>query len=69
LRYIPNSPEERKEMLQAIGLESAEELFDSIPQDLLLKQPLNTPAALSEIPELGARASWAAVLIRITFRP
>jgi glycine dehydrogenase subunit 1 len=49
LRYIPNSPEERKEMLQAIGLESAEELFDSIPQDLLLKRPLNTPAALSEI--------------------
>ena len=36
-------------MLQAIGLESAEELFDSIPQDLLLKRPLNTPAALSEI--------------------
>jgi glycine dehydrogenase subunit 1 len=79
LRYIPNSPEERKEMLQAIGLESAEELFDSIPQDLLLKQPLNTPAALSEIellnswadeiPEPDARASWAAVLIRITFRP
>jgi glycine dehydrogenase subunit 1 len=68
LRYIPNSPEERKEMLQAIGLESAEELFDSIPQDLLLKQPLNTPAA-HEIPELGARASWAAVLIRITSRP
>jgi glycine dehydrogenase subunit 1 len=49
LRYIPNSPEERKEMLQAIGLESAEELFDSIPQDLLLKRSLNTPAALSEI--------------------
>jgi len=49
LRYIPNSPEERKEMLEAIGLESAEDLFDSIPQDLLLKRPLNTPAALSEI--------------------
>ena len=49
MRYIPNSPEERKEMLEAIGLKSAEELFDSIPQDLLLKRPLNTPAALSEI--------------------
>jgi glycine dehydrogenase subunit 1 len=36
-------------MLEAIGLKSAEELFDSIPQDLLLKRPLNTPAALSEI--------------------
>src|SRR5215510_14666681 len=36
-------------MLEAIGLESAEDLFDSIPQELLLKRPLNTPAALSEI--------------------
>jgi glycine dehydrogenase subunit 1 len=49
LRYIPNSPEERVEMLEAMGLGSAQELFDSIPQDLLLKRPLNTPAALSEI--------------------
>ena len=36
-------------MLEAIGLKSAEDLFASIPQDLLLKRPLNTPAALSEI--------------------
>ena len=48
-------------MLEAIGLGSAEELFDSIPQDLLLKRPLNTPAALSEIElldrfeQMGAR--------------
>jgi glycine dehydrogenase subunit 1 len=49
LRYIPNSPDERAEMLQAVGLERAEELFGSIPADLLLRAPLNTPAALSEI--------------------
>ncbi|HEV8202732.1 MAG TPA: aminomethyl-transferring glycine dehydrogenase subunit GcvPA [Pyrinomonadaceae bacterium] len=49
MRYIPNSPEERIEMLEAIGLGSAEELFDSIPQELRLQRPLNTPAALSEI--------------------
>jgi glycine dehydrogenase subunit 1 len=48
LRYIPNSPEERAEMLDAIGLKSALELFDSIPDNLLLRRPLNTPAALSE---------------------
>jgi len=65
LRYIPNSPEERKEMLQAIGLKSAEELFDSIPQGLLLKRPLNTPAALSEtellnrFEQMGARNTGA----------
>ena len=49
MRYIPNSPEERIEMLEAIGLTSAEQLFDSIPQELRLQRPLNTPAALSEI--------------------
>jgi len=65
LRYIPNSPEERIEMLEAMGLQSAEELFDSIPQDLLLKRPLNTPAALSEIElleqfeKMGARNAGA----------
>jgi glycine dehydrogenase subunit 1 len=65
LRYIPNSPEERKEMLAAMGLESAADLFDSIPRELLLQRPLNTPAALSEIEllnqfeTLGARNTGA----------
>ena len=36
-------------MLDAIGLQSADDLFDSIPQELRLQRPLNTPAALSEI--------------------
>jgi glycine dehydrogenase subunit 1 len=49
LRYIPNSPEERAEMLEAIGLQSAEQLFKSIPPELRLQRPLNTPRALSEI--------------------
>ncbi len=49
MRYIPNSPEERTEMLEAIGLKSAEQLFDSIPHELRLQRALSTPAALSEI--------------------
>src|SRR5215210_3951778 len=36
-------------MLDAIGLQSADDLFDSIPQEVRLQRPLNTPAALSEI--------------------
>jgi glycine dehydrogenase subunit 1 len=48
LRYIPNSPEERLEMLHSIGLNSAADLFTSIPEDLRLRRPLNTPAPLSE---------------------
>ncbi len=49
MRYIPNSPEERAEMLHQIGLRSAADLFDSIPEGLRLNRDLKTPAALSEI--------------------
>ncbi|HZE72230.1 MAG TPA: aminomethyl-transferring glycine dehydrogenase subunit GcvPA [Pyrinomonadaceae bacterium] len=49
MRYIPNSPEERAEMLNSIGLNKSAELFASIPDDLLLREHLNTPAALSEL--------------------
>src|SRR5512132_4366272 len=52
-------------MLEAMGLGSAEDLFESIPQDLRLQRPLNTPAALSEIElldsfeQMGARNTAA----------
>ncbi|HEY7785836.1 MAG TPA: aminomethyl-transferring glycine dehydrogenase subunit GcvPA [Pyrinomonadaceae bacterium] len=60
MRYIPNSPEERAAMLHQIGLNSAEELFDSIPSDLKLARPLNTPAALSELELLSSFENMAA---------
>lgn len=52
-------------MLESIGLKSAEELFDSIPDDLLLRRPLNTPPALAEtellsrFEQMGARNASA----------
>ena len=49
MRYIPNSPDERAEMLQQIGVSSMENLFDSIPADLRLRRELNVPQALSEL--------------------
>ena len=60
MRYIPNSPEERQEMLRGLGLGSAEELFDSIPSDIILKEPLKTPPALSEIELLERFEAMAA---------
>jgi glycine dehydrogenase subunit 1 len=47
--YIPNTEEDQKEMLKAIGVESIEDLFDSIPQNLRLKTDLNLPSLLSEM--------------------
>src|SRR5687767_13258562 len=52
-------------MLHQVGLNSAAELFDSIPDDLRLSRNLNTTAALSEIEllarfeQLGARNTAA----------
>jgi glycine dehydrogenase subunit 1 len=60
VRYIPNSPEERQEMLRGLGLGSAEELFDSVPADIILRAPLDTPAALSETELLERFESMAA---------
>lgn len=48
MRYIPNSPEERSEMLQIVGLNSADELFRSIPNDVQLNRALNITEPLAE---------------------
>jgi glycine dehydrogenase subunit 1 len=53
MRYLPKSPAERQEMLAAIGVESVEELFSTIPEPYRLKKPLNLPGPLSE-PEIIA---------------
>ncbi len=60
MRYIPNSPEERAEMLRGLGLDSAENLFDSIPADLQLRRPLKTPDAISEMELLAGFEEMAA---------
>ena len=51
MRYLPKSPSERREMLAEIGAHSIEELFESIPQQFRLREPLPLPRALSE-PEI-----------------
>ncbi len=59
MRYIPNSPEEREEMLTAIGLASAEELFRSIPQNVQLKRRLDVTEALAESEVIAALEKYA----------
>jgi glycine dehydrogenase subunit 1 len=48
MRYLPKSPSERQEMLAAIGAQSIEELFQSIPEKFRLRAPLALPGPLSE---------------------
>ncbi len=54
MRYIPNSPDERREMLGVVGLKEASDLFDSIPEQFRLTESLDIPKAMSEM-ELFAK--------------
>ncbi len=49
MRYLPKSPSERQEMMAAVGIQSIEELFHSIPASYRLKRPLKLPGPLSEM--------------------
>jgi glycine dehydrogenase subunit 1 len=51
MRYIPNSPDERRAMLAEIGCERIEELFEQIPEKLRLNEAVGIGPAMSE-PEL-----------------
>src|SRR5579871_5804716 len=48
MRYLPKSPADRKEMLDAIGVASIEELFETIPAEYRLTRDLNIPRQHSE---------------------
>lgn len=47
--YVPNTKEQRQDMLKAIGLSSMEDLFVDIPQEVRLKGELEIPQGKSEL--------------------
>lgn len=49
MNFLPHTEEERKEMLQTIGVDSTEELFSDIPKQIQMARPLNIPAPMSEL--------------------
>ena len=49
MAYIANTEDDVRVMLDAIGLESLDELFDVIPADYRLTSPLEIPPAMSEL--------------------
>lgn len=66
MRYIPNSPEERDEMLAVIGLEKADDLFRSIPKEVQLGRKLNVTDPLAESEVMAAMESMAAKNTAVT---
>jgi len=47
--YFPNTPDDQRAMLEAIGAASTDELFDTIPAELRLNRPLDVPDAMGEL--------------------
>ncbi len=50
-RYLPQTDQDKREMLEALGIQSIEELFADIPEEVRFKGQLNISEALPE-PEL-----------------
>ena len=48
MAYSPNTPDDVRVMLDTIGLESIDQLFDMIPPEYRLDRPLAIPDALGE---------------------
>ncbi len=60
MRYIPHTPDDVRQMLSVIGVDSVESLFAEIPEDVRLQRPLDLPLPLSEselLRELAALSS------------
>ncbi len=47
--YIPSTPAERQEMLEAIGLGDYKDLYRDVPQFMYLSRPLNIPSGMNEL--------------------
>ena len=48
-RYIPNTDADAKAMLDVIGIKSMDQLFQGIPDDLILKRALKLDSGISEL--------------------
>jgi glycine dehydrogenase subunit 1 len=60
MRYTPHTDEDRKLMLERVGVKSVEELLAGIPADIRLDRPLNLPEPLSEPEAVCVLSSLAA---------
>jgi len=49
MSYISLSDKDRKEMMAKIGISSLDELFSTIPKDIMLKRELNVPSPMTEL--------------------
>lgn len=49
MKYLPHTADDLKAMLQVIGVNSLDDLYAEVPEELKLKQQLDLPSAMSEM--------------------
>ena len=49
MKYFPHTDDDIRQMLDAIGVKSLDELYAEVPDELKLHRELNIPSAMSEI--------------------
>ncbi|HLQ74460.1 MAG TPA: glycine dehydrogenase, partial [Alloiococcus sp.] len=47
-RYLPNTEQDRKDMIEAIGAKDVMDLFNDVPKEVLRDKRMKLPEALSE---------------------
>ena len=57
--YVPSTGEQRKEMLEAIGLSSVRELYRDVPESMILNRPLDLEEGKSELAVRNAMRALA----------
>ncbi len=62
MRYLPKSPQDRTEMLAAIGVSSIEDLFATVPEEFRLTRDLDIPRQHAESEVLERFKAYAANL-------
>jgi len=60
MSYLFNTPEDRQQMLDAIGAASIDELFACVPPEMRLARPLDLPPAMGELELTRHMAALAA---------
>ncbi len=58
--YVPSTEEQRREMLQAIGLSDYRDLYCDVPESMILNRPLDLEEGKSEMEVRNAMAALAA---------
>ena len=58
--YVPSTPAQRQEMLEAIGLHDFRQLYRDVPEEMLLRDGLDLPEGMSELEVSRTMTSMAA---------